>query len=561
MCAAQSNEPPHRPHAAASTMTGAIYLLFFGSGFSALVYQVVWVRVFGNVFGSTVYSASLVLAVFMLGLGAGSYMAGAWADNRQARFPGSLLAVYGYVELAIAAVGLAISTLLPHLGRLSAFVSAYTTDQNGWQVLTSGSYIARVAICILLLAPITALMGATLTLLIRHLVRGELAVGSSRIAVLYGVNTLGAALGAFLTDYAIVPVAGLRAAQWTAVLLNLIAGVLALTISTRFRKHQEQRRTTADSAIDDLTVSLSEAWIVGLALAATGFAGMGLEIIWFRHFTLLLGQLRAVYSMLLTVVLLGIGVGSLIGSVLNRRTSRAAEWLMVTQALFGVFVLWGLATPSTRALSESAIAAGRINLASAAARQWAELWFNFTPLVIETFGPALLMGLAFPLANRLVQRDERPVGARAGILYFSNTVGAVGGALATGFLILPTLGIQRSGAVLATIGWLSVVPIFLVARNTHPVELGPRAGRWHRPTTAFSGSVAIFVLTLLTWLQLPPTFLLSRALLRPSLDERLIALDEGVNEVVAVTEFDGDRRRWLLTNGYPMSSTGPIEQR
>src|SRR5262245_2318009 len=271
MCAAQSNEPPHRPHAAASTMTGAIYLLFFGSGFSALVYQVVWVRVFGNVFGSTVYSASLVLAIFMVGLGAGSYIAGSWADHRQARLPGTLLAVYGYVELEIGILGLALSALLPHLGWLSALVSAYATDENGWHVVTSGSYVARVVICILLLAPITALMGATLTLLIRHLVRADLAAGSSRIAVLYGVNTLGAALGAFLTDYAIVPLAGLQAAQWTAVLLNLIAGGLALALFARLRKRQEQRTpVSAHSPMDYHWYSSSEAWIIGLALAATG---------------------------------------------------------------------------------------------------------------------------------------------------------------------------------------------------------------------------------------------------------------------------------------------------
>src|SRR5689334_5526329 len=100
-------------------MTGAIYFLFFGSGFSALVYQVVWVRVFGNVFGSTVYSASLVLAIFMVGLGTGSYITGAWADKRHARSPGTLLGVYGYTELAIAAGGLVISTVLPHLSHLS----------------------------------------------------------------------------------------------------------------------------------------------------------------------------------------------------------------------------------------------------------------------------------------------------------------------------------------------------------------------------------------------------------------------------------------------------------
>jgi spermidine synthase len=289
---------------------------------------------------------------------------------------------------------------------------------------------------------------------------------------------------------------------------------------------------------------------------------MGLEIVWFRHFTLLLGPLRAVYSMLLTIVLLGIGTGSLIGSVLNRRTSRVAEWLIAAQALFVVLTLWGLTLPTTRDLSDSAVAVGeRINVESAVARRWAELWFNITPISIEVFGPALLMGLMFPLGNRLVQCDERPVGARAGILYFSNTMGAVGGALATGFLFLPKFGIQRSGAILVTISWLSVVPVFLMARTALSVERTQRAVKWSRITPVFAGSLAVLVLTLLTWLQLPPSFLLSRALLRPTPDEQLIALDEGLNEVVAVTEFEGDGRRWLLTNGYPMSSTGPVEQR
>src|SRR6476659_8624160 len=101
-------------------MTGLIYFLFFCSGVSGLVYQVVWVRVFGNVFGNTVYSASLVVAIFMLGLGVGSYVGGAWADRRDERAPGSLLRVYGYVEFLIAALALSIAFVLPNLSALSA---------------------------------------------------------------------------------------------------------------------------------------------------------------------------------------------------------------------------------------------------------------------------------------------------------------------------------------------------------------------------------------------------------------------------------------------------------
>src|SRR5580704_19439556 len=124
-------------------MTSLLYLLFFCSGLSGLIYQVVWVREFGVTFGNTIYSASIVIAVFMSGLGAGGYVVGAWADRQYADRPESLLRTYGYVELLIALMGFAVSTLLPHLGRLSTGVSSYVRGANGWYVLSPASYLAR----------------------------------------------------------------------------------------------------------------------------------------------------------------------------------------------------------------------------------------------------------------------------------------------------------------------------------------------------------------------------------------------------------------------------------
>ena len=215
-----------------------IYLLFFLSGISGLIYQVIWVRMFGNVFGNTIYSASIVVAVFMLGLGAGSYLVGAWADRRYRSRPDSLLRAYGYVELVIAAIGLAIAAALPHLGTLSALMSSYAREASGWYALSPGSYLARAAIAVLLLTPITLLMGGTLTLLIRHLVREDLETGSRRIALLYGVNTAGAALGCALTDFALVPAWGLWRTQLAAVAFNVAAGVGALILTSARTRHR-----------------------------------------------------------------------------------------------------------------------------------------------------------------------------------------------------------------------------------------------------------------------------------------------------------------------------------
>ena len=109
----------------------------------------------------------------------------------------------------IAAIGLAIAAVLPHLGALSALMSSYSREPSGWYALSLGSYLARAAIAVMLLTPITLLMGGTLTLLIRHLVRQDLETGGRRIALLYGINTAGAALGCALTDFALVPAWGL----------------------------------------------------------------------------------------------------------------------------------------------------------------------------------------------------------------------------------------------------------------------------------------------------------------------------------------------------------------
>src|ERR1700674_1911579 len=112
-------------HVIVRRVIGFLYLLFFCSGLSGLIYQVVWIRVLGNVFGNTIYSASIVIAVFMLGLGVGSYVVGVWADRRYVDQPNSLIRTYGHFELLIGVMGFGISALLPQLSRLSAIVSSY----------------------------------------------------------------------------------------------------------------------------------------------------------------------------------------------------------------------------------------------------------------------------------------------------------------------------------------------------------------------------------------------------------------------------------------------------
>jgi spermidine synthase len=570
-----------------------IYLLFLLSGISGLIYQVVWVREFGNVFGNTIHSASLVVAVFMLGLGAGSYLVGSWADRRYQAAPDSLLKAYGYVELAIAALGLIVAASLPHLGTISAFVSSYSQEPSGWYALSTASYFARGAAAVVLLTPITLLMGGTLTLLVRHLVRHDLELGGWRIALLYAVNTAGAAIGCALTDFILVPAYGLFDTQLVAVFFNVLAGAGALLLALRLaprpveKKPSKGRRRAAAAVPAPQSIPVTSAggdsaavgW-TGLALFLSGIAAMGMEILWFRHFTILLGGFRAVFSLLLTVILVGIGVGSLAGGVACRRTHTPAVWFMVTQALFVVTTLYGFSIADVHAIDEMvrSIAPGPETLGAggSAAGSWVELWFNARPMLLEVGLPALLMGFSFPLGNAVVQHTERLVGSRAGMLYLANTAGALCGSLVAGFVLLPTLGLQLSATVLTTVALVAVVPLYLAIRaqsasaaEFRPPSPEPRSSsvvesRIPNPESrvsalALGATLAAGAAALLLWVRLPSDYVMVRALGTPD-NERVLTISEGLTEVIAVTEQAGQGLT-LTTNGHAMSSTLPLAQR
>jgi spermidine synthase len=557
-----------------------LYLLFFLSGLSGLIYQVVWVRVFGNVFGNTVYSASVVVAVFMLGLGAGSYLGGAWSDRQYAAHPERPLRAYGYVEIAIAAMGLVIALVLPHLDRVSVLVTSYEQDANGWYVITPASYAARAGIAVALLIPISLLMGATLTLLIRHLVRSDVEAQGRRIALLYAMNTAGAAVGCFLTDFALVPAWGLRNTQLIAVAFNIVAGIGAIMLSSRVKsqipnpKPQNPKRVRRIPIPESPIPGVPQ---VAIALALSGFAALGMEILWFRHFSIMLGAFRAVFSLLLTVILVGIGAGALVAGIVQRRTRRPVQRLIAVQALFIVFTLIGMAAADSSAIDRtvsSAIGAAAAAGAPPVARSglaWTltELWFNLRPILPEVALPALLMGFSFPLANAVIQRTERSVGRRAGVLYLANTMGAVAGSLVAGFMLLPTLGLQGSTTVLMIAAALGLIPLYLASRDSGIGIRDSRSSMNSSPESripipgsraAVAASMVIVALAIAVWMALPADYIRTRALPQPEPNERVLNQSEGVNEIITITETTGKGRR-LMTNGHAMSATWPLSQR
>ena len=514
---------------------------FFLSGVSGLIYQVTWVRQFGNVFGNTIHSASIVLAVFMLGLGAGSYLAGVWADRQISRGPARLVRSYAWAEAALAVLGLLLSLLLPYLADAVAGWSQYGTSARGWHELSPGSYAVRVGLAIGLLTPVTLTMGATLTLLIRALVPSDVDASGWQIARLYGANTAGAAAGALLTDFLLVRLAGVQASQIAAAVLNLVAAALALAALRMRPSPPPSAAHEPDAGPENARPGLVVA--VAAALALSGCAVMGLEMLWLRHFSILLGGFRAVFSLVLALLLLAGGAGALAGGWLLRRVGRPADLLVTAYAIFVASTLAGIASTDAGALAARGqdVSATLASLRPAA-RAFAELWFNLRPMLLEVGLPAFVAGLSYPLANAVVQRTLGTVGRRAGMLYLANTAGAVCGSLAAAYLLLPRLGMQTAAAVLAALAAAAILPLW--------------SARASRGPAAAAGAVA--ALAVGAWMLLPPDYVLRRALVVPA-GNRVLATSEGTTEVIAVVE--AARGRALLTNGHAMSSTAPLDQR
>ena len=531
-----------------------LHLLFFLSGASGLIYQVVWVREFGNVFGNTIHSAALVIAVFMAGLGIGSYLGGRWADHRYADRPGSLVVAYGSVELVIGALGLLVALVLPRLGDVAAVISSYTRDGHGWYVLSTPSYLARYVIAAALLLPITLLMGSTLTLLIRHRVRHDVEVAGWRIGLLYGVNTAGAALGAFLTDHAFIPNLGLQGTQMIAVLFNVLSGLGALRLSPPPQESPASTRapSAAESAADS---GMRAVLLVGVAVFLSGFVAMALEIVWFRHLSAVFGSFRTVLSAILTVILVGIWLGSLFGAWLHRRLGQPYRLFMGAQALLVVFSLAGLASITLETVASERL---RTFHAFAQSSTWhsetVQLWIVLKYVALELGVPALMMGFTYPMANAMIQDADVTVGRRAGALYLANTAGAVLGSLAAGFVLLPTLGMQRSISWLAVIALLALLPVYAEAHRRsrpQPVKWGTAA--------ALAGSLAVAGCAVVLWLRLPAVHLIDGTIPRERPSDRIVTMVEGVHGTFVVVDYDS--RRALITNGHPMSSTSWLGQR
>jgi predicted membrane-bound spermidine synthase len=440
---------------------------------AALVYQIVWQRLLTFFSGADVFSVTLIVAVFMAGLGSGSLAGGHLADRLSPR--GRVLAFAaaeaGTAAFALASVPLIHGFFFVRLGPLALPLPL----------------VALLLFAVLLLP--TFLMGLTLPLLSRA-VTTSVALAGRRIGALYAWNTLGAALGALATAWLGVRALGFAGTVHVAAALNLACALGALAVAWRGGSPAPvaAQATAADATVAESAAEPPTAGATGeagfpfagwLALyALSGFIALSLEIVWFRLLGILLKSNSFTFATLLGFYLCGLGAGALAGSRLASRSRRPARAFCALQALIPLYAGLSLALvvvglgrvgalePLARYLAEydpidfgesvrSAVRyVARLGALAPHARYTAELFFSlYGALPLVLIGPpTFLMGLSFPFLQRAIQTDLARVGRRVGWLQGANIAGSATGAALTGVVLLDLLGTAHTLRLLVLAG-------------------------------------------------------------------------------------------------------------
>src|SRR2546423_1133326 len=295
-----------------SSAARAYSLLFFFSGATGLVYELLWVRILYQSFGSTIQSITTVVAAYMGGLGLGAWLLGRKAD----RHPRPA-ALYGWLEIAIGAFGLASPFVLSLAHRV------YIGTAGTFALGGTASVALRFGLAALVLLIPTTLMGGTLPVLTRAFMGDDRGLLKRSLGGLYGLNTLGAVAGTALAGFFLIEYVGVRASLWATAAINLAIGAAAIVLakdqrlSGPGRPPGVEQQPVLPSPRDSLrTLAL------GL-LAITAFASLLDEIAWTRVLVMIVGGSTYAFTLVLLVFLIGIGLGSMIVARARARMTRA----------------------------------------------------------------------------------------------------------------------------------------------------------------------------------------------------------------------------------------------
>jgi len=443
-------------------MPSVVLSCFFLSGASGLILELLWTRMLTLVFGSTALAVSTVLTAYMGGLGLGSYLAGKWSDRLK-----DPVRAYALAEAAIGIYALAVPWIIGFYPGLNQWL--WTTFGDRYTLLSILRFVASAG---LLIVP-TTLMGATLPLLARYFVSRpfELRRVSLRLGTLYAVNLFGAVVGSFFAGFIFLPVIGVRRTNLVAASFDIS---LAAAIILARRLLPAKRATSAAESLEELVattarespesaaeehppVTCSARRAVLFAFAVSGATAMTLQVLWTRALAVIIGSSIFSFTIILLAFLIGLGAGSAVFGRLVGRFRDPVRSLALTH--LGIVACIGLSYLITDRLPF----VFTYLLSSTLVSPDAVLICQFALACLAVLPSTFLMGAIFPLTVRVVTGDLSTVGRDVGSAYALNTVGAITGSFFSGFVILPSLGLQHGIYLAAVIDLALAFLLFAVA--------------------------------------------------------------------------------------------------
>lgn len=522
-----------RPSYRIATIT---YFCFLLSGAAGLVFEVVWSRMLSLLVGMTTLAHASVISAYMLGLGLGAWVFGRISDRHRAP-----LRLFAMLELGVAAY----AAVTPWLAE--GLRHAYAGFSASLDIYGLPSHLLRFLCGLVLLLPATFLMGGALPAVIRGVAFRMEGFGAAT-ARLYGINALGAALGALAAGYILIPQLGMKGALYAGVALDVLV-VAVITLGVRGQPVPEKVSSgrPGESRVPGGRLLL-------VLFAVSGFAAMACQAAWLRALVMVLGSSIYSFTITLSVFLAGLGLGSMLytrktgGSVEESRHMRNV-FLLMTGA--GLTALAGL----------KAIAWLPLAFLWGVQQGWGpqfgvfQAYLFFLCFLIMVL-PTACLGALFPAMSVIRVRRMEILGRGIGSLYAANTIGCILGAALSGILLVPRLGVH--GTIFLAAG-LHVLAGIAVAR----VGLLPRSGVAALLAVAGYAVTALFVpewdrQVMTSGVYLQDTTASGRSpydvLADRIKNRRMLFYREGREGVVSVVE-SGDQRL-LMINGKVDASSG-----
>jgi spermidine synthase len=395
----------------------ALLILFVGSGCAALIYEIVWFQLLELVIGSSAVSLGVLLGTFMGGMCLGSVVLPRLISARH-----HPLRVYAFLELGIGLIGLLALFGIP-------LINGVYTAWAGHGII---GLLFRGVIASICLLPPTILMGATLPAISRWLETTP--QGVSWLGFFYGGNIAGAVLGSLLAGFYLLRVFDSAVATYVAVAVNVAVALLGLVIA-RTTPYTPQQ---SDGMIAQRAPG---AGLVYAAIALSGMTALAAEVVWTRILSLLFGATVYTFSLILAAFLVGLGIGSSLGSAMARNLARPRVALAWCQLLLCVAIAW-----TAHVLTDS-LPYWPIN-PSISTDPWFTMQLDMVRCLWAVLPAAILWGASFPLALASVAARGQDPARLVGGVYAANTLGAIVGSLGASLVLVAWIGSQHAQQVL-----------------------------------------------------------------------------------------------------------------